>query len=76
MVGVDWDVSLQMIQQKNAGGGGRWIRKVGRLKEQLLEKLTIMKIKVFLNYLCHFCRHHDLVLSVPPAAARGQCRAA
>lgn len=79
MLGVDWDVSLRMIQQKNAGGAGgldgseRW----GRLKEQLLEKLTIMKIKVFLNYLCHFCRHHDSgFTSVPPAAARGQCRAA
>lgn len=40
--------------EKCLGGGGldgseRW----GRLKEQLLEKLT-MKIKVFLNYLCHF----------------------
>lgn len=54
MVGVDWDVSLQMIQQKNAGGGLDGSERRARLKEQLLEKLTIMKIKVFLNYLCHF----------------------
>lgn len=50
------DDSTEKMLGKGGGGGlgldgsERW----GRLKEQLLEKLTMMKIKVFLNYLCRF----------------------
>lgn len=55
MVGVDWecfaaDDSTEKCWGVGLDGSERW----GRLKEQLLEKLTIMKIKVFLNYLCHY----------------------
>lgn len=52
VLGVDWDVPLQM-DSTEVGVGLDGSERREKIKKQLLEKLT-MKNKSFLNYFCHF----------------------